>query len=71
MSTIAELKRELAQSKDEKESMYKNIRTLNSGTESLENIISKGKPAGNHHGLVSPIQRSSPHHNLNIKESRW
>lgn len=51
MSIIAKLKRELVQSKAEKKSMVKNIRMLNSGTESLEYILSKGKSSGDHHGL--------------------
>lgn len=51
MSTITKLKCDLSQTRIEKESLCKNIRMLNIGIDSLEEILSKGKAAGDSSGL--------------------
>lgn len=46
MTTIIELKRERVKSRSEKESLSKNIRMLSTGTNSLDEILSKEKSGG-------------------------
>lgn len=51
MSTIADIKHELNQVRAEKDSMCNSIRMLNSGTDALEEILTKGKIPSDNSGL--------------------
>ena len=51
MSTIVELKCELSHTRTEKEPLHKNIKMLNTSTNSFEEIQSKGNAAGDNSGL--------------------
>lgn len=51
LETIIDLKREISRLNGELDQMTKSVRMLNSGTDSLDNILTVGQPANNMKGL--------------------